>query len=147
MSLTLYVDDGVNSLPDGIVQDIEVEFDLLKLEDTELNRKLLFEIEQGFYISPHAYKDRFGYKLRIDDMSTGCKACLCAAQNPNKTFSFKEVGLNARDIAIKTLTAGAIVINDTNTTISGDYETIDVIFDGKHFDTVLSLNNYLFNEY
>ena len=96
--LTIYI-QGVDELPGNleVVWDVEKEFNFIDLRETSETRKIIETIEKGKWLDAEAYVDRFGFKLWMDNMSTGCKAGLVAASTPNKIINLRECGYNARD--------------------------------------------------
>lgn len=128
--------------------DIEVEFMKFRLKDSMINRKIIEIIEKGKYNDEYSFIDRYGFKLYDSEMSTGCKAALCVANNPDKVFNLIECGINAQDVIITTLKEGNIIIRDRGITIV-DYSTdgkIDVELDGYRFTNNDRLNYYIFDE-
>lgn len=142
--LTIYIDE--TDLP--VEHDVEKLFSQTRLVDTELNRKLIRVIEQGTYNDEWSFIDRFGFKLYTKDMSTGCKAALCVANNPDKIVDLIECGNNARDAIIKLCTNGNILYHENGMTIENinKPDTIDVRLDGYQFTTVERLNRYIHDE-
>ena len=126
--------------------DIDGEFLGIKVSDTPTNRKIISSIEQGEYISPTFFKDRFGAKLFITELSTGCKAALLVA-NSNLEVDLQECGYNAVNYIIMNLDKGNIVLRDTGISIAlmehSDLEPISVAIDGYHVKDLSTLNEYL----
>lgn len=144
--LNIILEDYLEDKHIPIVLDVEKEFAKLKIVGTETDRILIRAIENGEYVDDVSYIDRFGFKLPIDDLSTGCKAALCVENIPNKVISLLECGNNARDTIIRYCKQGAIVIRDNGRTIStvDGVETQSVI-NGKRFDDIDQLNKYINN--
>ena len=126
--------------------DIESEFLKCSTPDTPLNRQLIKEIEQGEYIDGLSFRDRFGDKLGIEYLSTGCKAALLVA-NTNQHVDLQECGDNAVSVIIRRCTQGNIVMIDRGVTIEylGDPRdvNIDVGIDGYNIRDLRTLNEYL----
>lgn len=136
-----------DNLPEAqTVHNVEEEFDKLRLNGTELDKKLIEVIEQGQYLDCYSYIDRWGYKLPIDDMSNGCKAALCVANNPDKIIDLIECGLNARDVIINYCTEGSIIISDYGIIIRQYVRTIDVHIDNYNITDIDKLNEYIYDE-
>lgn len=144
--LTLYVDQ--TDLP--VEHDVEKLFIKTKIKDTELNRTLIEKIERGRYNDASTFIDRLGVKLYYDNLSTGCKAALCVANNPDKIVDTIECGHNARDAIIKYCREGKILYHSSGRTISslGDSPdiAIDVVIGQYRFITLSRLNMYLHDE-
>lgn len=146
MNIYIKTEGKVSALKE-VVTDVEKEFAQLKLKGTDLDRKLIEKIEQGKYVNSISYLDRFGYKLHYDDMSTGCKAALCVANEVEKIIDIVECGNNARDIIIALCKNGNILMEDNGMTISTQYgNEIDVVLDGYRFTQIDRLNQYISNE-
>lgn len=110
-------------------------------------RNCISSIEKGEYYDKNFYIDRFGCKLSMDDMSTGCKAAICVHLNPEKNISLAECGVNARDFIIKNLSEGSIAIYDDDILVSDINKTpIDVAMDNYRFKNIDRLNFYLTDE-
>ena len=128
--------------------NMEMEFDKIRLTGSNKERSIIKFIENGTYNNDYSFIDRFGLKLDISEMSTGCKAALCVANNPKKVFNLIECGVNAQDVIITTLKEGNIIIRDRGITIV-DYSKdgkIDVELDGYRFTNTNRLNYYIFEE-
>lgn len=142
--LTIYVDE-VDS--NDIVRNVEEQFAKVKLAGTQIERRIISEIERGTYNDEFSFIDRFGYKLYNTEMSTGCKAALCVVNCPELIIDLIECGLNARDIIIGLCKEGNILIKENGVTIV-DYfdEAIDVKIDNFRITSVDRLNKYIFSE-
>lgn len=129
--------------------DIDYLFELVKLRDDEITRKLLWEIDEARYNDSISIIDRFGMQLSLLDISTGCKAALLVAYNPDIEYDLTLCGWNARDAIIKNIKNGRILLLDEGITISYDEDTeeIDVEMNGYRFTTVPRLNDYIHDEW
>lgn len=141
--LTIYMD----TKDKDIVRDIEEQFAKIKITGTEIEQKLISEIEHGKYCDSTFFKDRFDAKLYLSDMSTGCKAALCVVNCPELIIDLLECGLNARDIIINLCKDGKVFMEDNGITIV-DYfnKPIDVKIDNYRIKSVDRLNKYIFCE-
>ena len=74
------------------VDNINAEFDTLGLSGSFDENLFLANLEQGHFIKgePFAYIDRYGFKLRTNDMSTGCKAAICVLRSTDKLINLSE---------------------------------------------------------
>lgn len=143
--LHLFIKDkGTCELP--VVNDVDLEFKRIALSDTPLNRLLIEKIEQGKYYDPYYYIDRFGVKLDIDNMSSGCKAALCVANINDKVINLIECGINARDAIYQYCTSGYAITPDRHVDWSYDNLPIDVSVDGYHFTDPYLLHQYIDEE-
>ncbi|MBO5337675.1 MAG: hypothetical protein J6A94_11160 [Lachnospiraceae bacterium] len=142
--LTVYV-DTVNG--NNIVRNVEEQFAKIKLTGSEIERKLISQIEQGTYNDEYSFIDRFGYKLYNTELSTGCKAALCVVRCPELIIDLIECGLNARDIIIGLCKDGNVLIQENGVTIVDYFEQpIDVKIDKYRITSVDRLNKYIFSE-
>lgn len=145
MSLHVYLKK--ENIPEGLkyVMDVEKAFDMTRINGTNVDKRLMEIIEQGTYNDSTSFIDRFGFKLPITDLSTGCKAALCVANNTNTVIDLIECGFNARDAILKSCTEGHILFWDHDRTVSGGREdSIDVILNGHHFTNVEDFNLYVY---
>lgn len=142
--LKLVIDDSEN-LP---LTDVEKLFKQIKLKGTKEEKAVISKIEQGKYNDEYSFIDRFGYKLYISELSTGCKAALCVLNKPDVTINLIECGINALDVILTTCKNGSIIMQNRGTTIN-DYSEdgkIEVELEGHLFTSVKRLNYYIFNE-
>lgn len=142
--LNILIDEYFNRGGTDIVTDVEKEFSTLTIQGTNIDKILIEKIEKGRYNDSISYIDRFGYKLHIDDLSTGCKAALCVANLPNKIIDLIECGNNARDAIIRYCSNGNIIIRDNGLTISTINGTeTRVTMNGLKFNNIDDLNKYI----
>lgn len=126
--------------------DIETDFCTCKVIDNDVNRAIISEVEQGAYLDSTSFIDRFGYKLYNSELSTGCKAALLVANNPDKRVWLVETGLNAQDVVVKHCKDGLVVIPERIATFGiPDDADIDVEINGRRFKKALDLNRYIRN--
>ena len=132
-----------------IIRDVEREFMLMMMQDNEVNRKLMLEIDQAKYLHPYDFIDRLGRTLPIKMLSTGCKAGIIVAANPDTIVDTVEAGYNARDAIIRNVRKGRMILYYDDIAIacpgSKDCE-IDVLYSGIHFASLNELNDYLMHE-
>lgn len=142
--LNIYVRDRMEDVPKSIeyIHDVELGFNKIRLQDTDLNRKLLKNIEQAEYCDIQSFIDRFGYKLYTKYMSTGCKAALCVANMPDKLINVAECGLNAISSIIHNCTEGNILVSDDMVMFKGRNIPIQACLDGKIFTNIDDLAYY-----
>lgn len=145
--LKIYLDEvPVNS---NIVNDVEKQFAELNLKCTEKEIELVKRIEQGKLLDSTSFIDRFGYKLYLSELSTGCKAALCVLNFKDRIINLAECGLNARDVIISLCDSGSILIDSNSATISTLYNAnpVNVCVGNYLFTSVERLNEYIFNEF
>lgn len=148
--LRVYLD--LEDIPDNVkvVRDVEKEFASLILKGTEKEKELVRIIEKGELLDSTAFIDRFGYKLYLSELSTGCKAALCVLNSADKVICLDECGLNARDAIILLCGVGAILFDNNSVTISNKYlkdSGVNVQIDKYVFTDIDRLNDYIFNVY
>ena len=111
----LYVFDAENTKAD--VVDIEATFSRLKVCMTKSTIEIIKSVDFGDMIDDISYKDRFGNKLYLSELSTGCKAAICVALLPDKIIDLQECGLNARDAVFNYCEDGKILLHDFGVTV------------------------------
>ena len=137
---------------EDIIDDVELAFGKCKIPNNKDIRQIIKEVEQGELIDSNGFKDRYGYKLSISELSTGTKAAILVVINTDKIVNFSEVGDNCRDYAIKNFTSGKILINYPTVTIQYNKNkdtTIDVklVDAGIRFSSIERLVKYFRNEF
>ena len=153
MSLKIYVGDYNQEYvteQENFIYDVDTEFIRLKLQGTELERKALKDIEQGQWLNETAFIDRFGFKLYIEYISTGCKIALTVMNRPEKIINAVEAGLEVRDFIIKYCKSGAIYLPSLDITVNSYnldgtrfQDRIEAELEGKHFTSLGQLNLYI----
>lgn len=156
--VTIYI-RGIDEIPKDIsvVDDVELEFNFVDLKGSDTVRGLIKQIEHGEWLNNESFIDRFGYKLWMDSMSTGCKAALVAACEPTKAINLRECGYNARDAIVLSLKDGHLIIDFDDTPISPANQVyskngtrvdtkIEVVNNGYKFTSLERLNEYLLYE-
>ena len=128
--------------------DIEALFKQIRIKGTDEEKAVISKIEQGKYNDESSFIDRFGYKLYLSELSTGCKAALCVINKPDMQINLIECGINAIDVILSICKKGSVIMRERGVTIK-DYSEdgqIEVELDGYLFTTVERLNYYLFDE-
>lgn len=133
------------------VEDINAEFDRLGLTGSDIENSFLFNLEKGRFIEGEsfAYIDRFGFKLRTDEMSTGCKAAICVLRSGDKLINLSECGFNAVGMILSWCKNGNIYIPEFNIPFP-DYtrgEAVEIQFNHYLFSSLSRFNHYLSSEY
>ena len=143
--LKIFIDEIPSK--ENIVIDLEKQFDSIEIKGNELDKELIKEIDQGEYIDNTTFVDRFGNRLYMSELSTGCKAALCVANSTDEIIDLKECGLNARDTIICACTNGAVIIHNEAITIQDKFNAlINVEIDGYRITSVERLNRYIQSE-
>lgn len=128
--------------------DIEALFKQIIVKGTAEEKAVISKIENGKYNDESSFIDRFGYKLYLSELSTGCKAALCVLNKPDVQINLIECGRNALDVILSVCKNGSVIMRDRDATIC-DYSengSIEVELDVYVFTTVKRLNYYLFDE-
>lgn len=133
----------------GVIDDVESEVYVKGIPNNDIAKKLIQKIEKGKYLDNNSFIDRFGYKLYLDSMSTGCKAAMVVVANKDKIVDLKECGWNARDEIIKNCKDGNILIEDNGISYGFSSKEKDMLIDVKldkyRFKNICSLNWYVRN--
>lgn len=133
----------------GIIYDVELELIKIKLQGTDLEKKMIQAVEKGQYLDPLSFIDRYGYKLHKSDLSTGCKAGLVVLNRPNTPVSLIECGYNAVSAIIQYCRDGEVYTYVPEIPyicfekLDLPSVAIDVELDGKRFYTMSKLNDYI----
>lgn len=131
-----------------VIHDVEKEFSLLDdVKNTETVHELMRYIEHANWCNEYSFIDRFGCKLYISNLSTGCKAAILAVLSPDKIVDLRECGANARNAIVTFVKDGSIIMDendlDLDLGLCKKGIKINVSYNGKIFKDILSLNNYL----
>lgn len=148
--LNLFLEGEVNS-DKKIINDVEVYFMMFKLDFSEIEKRMVKLIEEGSLINGDNmhFIDRFGCKLPLDFMSTGCKAALSVIHCGDNIINLLECGINAQEFIVTELKDGSIFIpyhDDGFYRGSSFSKSIDVGLDGYRFTDLSRLNYYLTDE-
>lgn len=145
--LTIYFDGEILPNNKEYVKDVEEGFKKLRINETELNKKLIAKIDNAKWNDNHSFIDRFGFKLYMSELSTGCKAALLVNNMPEAIINTRECGLNARDMIISLCSEGNILMVDNGITFMDFSEKeLQVKVDQYKFCTIDRLNDYIQNE-
>lgn len=137
--------DNVIKRNEKLLRNVEIEFLRLKIEPVVEVTTLIKLIDKGEYIGGSTFKDRLGVTLYLSELSTGCKACICAYYNPTVWFSMEEAGLNAIGAALSVIENAKIAICrvEDSFTDYGMYNKFTVSYiPNKIFSCVEEYNQY-----
>lgn len=133
------------SLPLPVIDDVEEAFGTISLVDDEITRKILKYVEKGDFLSNTHYRDRFGCKLSLFDMSTGCKAALLVHYRQDAIIDTKECGLNARDAIIRYCINGNALFYEKGVSINmndiNDVENVSIMYRGIFYRNIAEFND------
>lgn len=143
--LHIQLSDHITIDENIIERNVEELFARIILQGTAKEREALKLIEKAEYIDSESIIDRFGYKLRIDNISTGCKAILCVLNMPETWIDTAECGMNALSVLVSLCEEGHVIMYDTGVTFTtlGLNTCINVEIEGKVFHDTMSLNDYI----
>lgn len=145
--LSIYIDaDNIES--GMLIRDVDEDLGMTEFDYRDDLSKVIKDIDGGELVNGRCFIDRFGYKLPISELSTGCKGIILSMIKPDKIINLKEAGLNARDYAINNLDNGKILIYFPDTTIVMNREVVDCGLPelGYRFTSIDRLNKYFQDE-
>lgn len=89
--------------------------------------------------------DRFGYKIRMDDISTGCKAALLVEIYPNSIIDTLECGVNALEAILTFCKNGYVIMPplENSLKLKNADAIISVEYNGNIFNTAKELNDFI----
>lgn len=143
--LNVYLDRADVPKDTKIIEDVELQFMLCSLEMSSEEQQMLEFIEHGTLNSEVDFIDRFGYKLYIDNLSTGCKAALCVLHFPDKIIDLKECGNNAVEAILRLCKNGSIIVNSSPAGFSETESkaSVEIVCNGYIFTNYTSFNKYV----
>ena len=122
------------------VIDIDAEFSKLKISVSESIMNIIKAVDSGDMIDDMTFTDRFGVKLYLSELSTGCKAAICVELMPDKIVDLQECGLNARDAVFNYCENGKILLHDFGVTIVDAHTRKSPIIYAERSFTIDSFN-------
>lgn len=99
------------------VVDIDAAFSKLEINVNEAIKNIVKAVDLGDVVDGTTFVDRFGVKLYLSELSTGCKAAICVVLMPDKIIDLQECGLNARDAVFNYCENGKILLHDFGVTV------------------------------
>lgn len=131
--------------PEGTIMDVEKLFSYTDVIPDVTVKKFIEEIERGSYSDASSFIDRFGYKLPIDFMSTGCKAAIAIHLNPDRIVSCHELGYNAVSAILKYCDNVQIVLHDQGYALNtmGSIKNAPVTYCGYVFPSYIDFAKYM----
>jgi hypothetical protein len=136
MSLNIY--RNIKDIPKGVnyIASNDLFFEAQgNIDDSELGKEILLEIDNATSINASAFKGRFG----VDDiqpksnLSTGTKTLFNILQNPDKCFNVAECGNNALGFIFK-IQNGNILWKYPVVCLKSDIPC-DIVYDGRKYCT------------
>jgi len=128
----LEVFDAENKAADVI--DIDAAFSKLGITVTESVKNIVKAVDSGTLINGSTFEDRFGVRLYLSELSTGCKAAICVLMMPDCIVDLQECGLNARDAVFNHCEDGKILLHDFGVTIVDEHiRKTPICYAGKQF--------------
>lgn len=150
--LNLYL--GVEKEYSDLNLDMDMEFRFLQisLDFNAVEDRLVNLIDKGHLISNDQmhFIDRFGSKLPLICLSTGCKSALCVLHiKQGVVVDLGECGHNAQTIILTELKSGEVYIPFYDMAFYRELDfndIIDVGLDGYRFTSLERFNYYLTDE-
>lgn len=140
MSLELYTDREA-ALAQGMELNVFVDFMATKLTGSVAEAAVIAEIDEAIQDKndPYTVIDRFGYKIRVTDLSAGCLSALTVLNSPDKLICGLQMGDNALESLLHHCTNGKLLIFGRQYSIDSEDGKIDAIYHGKHYDNTYDL--------
>ena len=149
--LNIFFPDYTETFPDmPIIYDVEEGFSRIcgDIPNDARVDKIIEYIDKGHYLNSSHFIDRFGNKLNMTCLSTGCKAALCTLCLPDSAISTYECGANAITAIIWFCNCGNILLDfDYHGIASYKAPEIDVCVNGYCFSSAEKLVDYIENVY
>ena len=139
---------GIDPIPEDAIMDAEKAFAMSSVRGDEIDRLLIKTIEKGEYLNPYEFIDRFGHKLSMMYMSTGCQAALAVHNRPDLVINCIEAGDNALSEIIKYCERGTIIIPNRQfafCTVGKD--AVDVLYRGYRYTSFTRFAYYMYDEW
>ena len=111
----LQVFDAENCQAD--IVDIDAAFSKLEIVVNDVVKNIIKAVDTGNMIDESTFEDRFGVRLYLSELSTGCKAAICVALMPDQMIDLQECGLNARDAIFNYCEDGKVLLHDFGVTV------------------------------
>lgn len=145
--LSIYIDEDKIDC-NKLIRDVDTDLGMTEFDYRDDLSSVVKDIDGGELINGKYFIDRFGYKMSISELSTGCKGIMLSILKPDKIINLKEAGLNARDYAINNLSKGSILIYFPDTTIVMSREVVDCGLPelGYRLNSIDRLNKYFQDE-
>ena len=128
----LEVYDADNRAADII--DIDAAFSKLMISDEQSIAQMVSAVDEGTLVDANTFRDRFGVRLYLSELSTGCKAAICVCCCPDRIVDLQECGLNARDAVFNYCENGKILLHDFGVTIADAHcRATPIFYEGKQY--------------
>lgn len=140
--------DDIN-IDKNTVFDVDSTFISTEIKDIEHASNMIRLIDKGQFNGGSSFIDRFGNKLLISELSTGCKAAILVNELRDKKILCFECGDDAIGAIVRNCQIGNIIIYDPLSGIyakSYDKPNIDVVVDKYRFTDLDRLNYYFRDE-
>ena len=126
--------------------DINKMFDMIDVKGTEKERLALQLIDKATYKNELEVIDRFGDKISINNISTGCKAVIVIL-NSKEPVSTIECGMNALSVIFSLCDNGTIYVRDIWDKFPVVYnsDAVNIEIDGMTFKSFKAFNDYWYN--
>lgn len=144
MCLTIYTKKSEIPKEIMFIDYNDLFFESVNLEDNELTKKILLEIDKAKYNSSLTFigRDSGIGALNKSNLSTGSKTLLNIVANKDKCFSVSECGQNALAL-IPYIRDGYILWEVPVLHYLGECEQCDIKIDGKEFKNFDEFLSYI----
>lgn len=129
------ITDREFALNNGMEVNVFVDFMATPLKGDQKEGMLIKSIDKAEQIKgdPYSVIDRFGNKIAITDLSTGCLIALAVLRNPNTIICGLQLGDNALEALIRVCNTGRVFIYDREYSIDSQDSDIDVLYKSKRY--------------
>lgn len=144
-TLNVYLDSKRVPPDRKVIEDTEKQFRTCVLQISQEEQKLVEFIDGGYFDSRATYVDRFGTRLPISELSTGCKTALCVLHYKVHIVNLRECGSNAVEGILRFCRTGSVLIpfDPTGFLVSDDNAPVEIICNGYRFTNYSSFNFYV----
>lgn len=143
--LHVYLDS--KEIPSGekIIEDVEKQFRTCVLQTSQEEQKLVKVIDKGRLNSRATYVDRFGTRLPVSELSTGCKAALCVLHSGGSVVDLRECGCNAIESVLRFCKLGNVLVpfDTMGFLVSENNAPVEIFCNGYYFTNYSSFNFYV----
>ncbi len=133
---------GEENLPKDVpfIFDVEAAFPLVSMTGTDLQRKIISDVDKGEYRDERTYIDRFGCPLPYMCLSTGSKALLLLDSKKDKIINMSECGDDCL-VLLSYISDGKLYFNCRLSGIPWDVD-YPVMCNGKMWERISHLNGW-----
>ena len=132
MSLELITD---RSAAQDVELNVFVDFMDCELVGDRRERAIVKAVDQADLLEddPYSAIDRYGRRIAVTDLSSGCLAALTVLRSPDKVVCGLQMGDNALEALLLNCTQGRVLIFDRDRSIDHTDGEIDAVYRGKRY--------------